>query len=114
MLGGFSQGVALAVEAALARPLALLLLRGSALEGDSELPGVEVLAHHGRHDRLCEPTTAWRTYERRLKGARLRWVVDETLGHGCARGRQQLCAGELREICGFLRDLWGPLQTLGA
>ena len=47
----------------------------------------QVLAHHGRWDRLCGPESAMESYRLRLKGAQLRLVVDETLGHACARGR---------------------------
>ena len=48
---------------------------------------LQVLAHHGRWDRMCPPETALESYQRRLAGAQLRWLVDENLGHACARGR---------------------------
>lgn len=116
LLGGFSQGVALVVEAAItfrSKTSPLLLLRGAALGGRSseeELAGMKVLAHHGRWDRMCPPETALESYQRRLAGAQLRWLVDENLGHACARGRQQLCAGEFQHINDFLLEIWGPLS----
>lgn len=117
LLGGVSQGVALVVEAAVSfstKSSPLLLLRGAALGSgrsapEEELAAMKVLAHHGRWDRMCPPETALESYQRRLAGAQLRWLVDENLGHACARGRQQLCAGEFQQINDFLLEIWGPL-----
>lgn len=120
LLAGFSQGVALAVEAAVSfssKTSPLLLLRGAALSAgarisakEEELGAMKVLAHHGRWDRMCPPETALESYQRRLAGAQLHWVVDENLGHACARGRQQLCAGEFQQINDFVLEIWGPLS----
>ncbi|CAE7373344.1 unnamed protein product, partial [Symbiodinium pilosum] len=109
VVAGFSQGVALAVELALRRGNALggvICMRGSALtmtqaqlDQHADLNGLRVLAYHGRWDRLCVPEEAGQSYEPlRGKGADLRFIVDDTLGHACARGRQQLCGGEVQKV----------------
>ncbi|OLP98831.1 hypothetical protein AK812_SmicGene18677 [Symbiodinium microadriaticum] len=47
----------------------------------------------------------------RGKGADLRFIVHETLGHACARGRQQLCGSELEKVSEFLKEVWGEMAS---
>ncbi|CAE7594241.1 unnamed protein product [Symbiodinium sp. CCMP2592] len=120
LVGGFSQGVALAVELARRHGRRLggvICMRGAALswtqgqlDQTENLSGLRVLAYHGRWDRLCPPEEAGQSYEPlRVKGADLRFIVDETLGHACARGRQQLCGSELEKVSEFLKEVWGEI-----
>eukprot|EP00931_Biecheleriopsis_adriatica_P036947 TRINITY_DN21213_c0_g1_i2.p1 TRINITY_DN21213_c0_g1~~TRINITY_DN21213_c0_g1_i2.p1 ORF type:complete len:619 (+),score=138.18 TRINITY_DN21213_c0_g1_i2:229-2085(+) len=120
VLAGFSQGVALAADVALhtSNPIGgLLCLRGSVLQSSTKdgapgsIEGLRILAYHGERDRQCPVDEARQSYETlRSCGASLRFVQDASLGHSCARGRQQLCAGELREVNAFLKDVWADLH----
>merc|ERR1740129_1363625 len=84
VLGGLSQGVALAVDVALRLPFAVggvLALRGMVLREslDSLLPGrvppMEVFAYHGERDNQCPVEEARAGYDRLRKlGARVRFV----------------------------------------
>lgn len=115
VLWGLSQGAGLALDVALRSPFevgGVIALRGLALEEapprrlEGSMP-VEVLAINGAHDWLCPPEIARKGYEAmRSSGANLTFEVEPSLGHGCARGRQQLNRPELERVSHFLRRVW--------
>lgn len=119
VLGGLSQGVALAAEVALAADSViggLVCLRGSLLASSTKGAvraggkGLEVFAYHGERDRQCPVEEARQSYQQLQRhGAVLRFVADPALGHSCARGRQQLCGPELAEVSRFLQRIWGSI-----
>lgn len=118
VLWGLSQGAGLALDIALRVPFAVggvIALRGMALEEappqrpEGSTP-VEALAINGAHDWLCPPDVARKGYEAlRSSGANITFEVEPSLGHGCARGRQQLNKPELERVSKFLRGVWAGL-----
>lgn len=116
ILAGLSQGVALAVDVALRTPFAIggvVALRGMVLlDSLDQLPALaapfELLAYHGERDNQCPVEQAKAGYESLQNfGVTVHFLRDVALGHACARGRQRLCAAELREVCAFLKKVWG-------
>mmetsp|Transcript_120182 Transcript_120182/g.347295 ORF Transcript_120182/g.347295 Transcript_120182/m.347295 type:complete len:330 (-) Transcript_120182:128-1117(-) len=123
LLWGLSQGVGLAIDVALHATFHLagvLALRGMALREGLPDPAVSaarrmsfpvrVLAINGDWDRHCPPAAARATYEAlREHGVQVDIVVEPSLGHACARGRQQMNAAELRRINAFVGTIWEGL-----
>eukprot|EP00931_Biecheleriopsis_adriatica_P057482 TRINITY_DN34102_c0_g1_i1.p1 TRINITY_DN34102_c0_g1~~TRINITY_DN34102_c0_g1_i1.p1 ORF type:complete len:278 (+),score=52.50 TRINITY_DN34102_c0_g1_i1:34-867(+) len=113
VLGGLSQGAALAVDCALHANFAVggvVALRGMALpleSGSGRSEQVEVFAANGGHDWLCPPEEARASYEAlQSKGLKVTFDSDPHLAHGCARGKQKLSARELTKVSDFLCRVW--------
>eukprot|EP00928_Gymnodinium_smaydae_P053616 TRINITY_DN37564_c0_g1_i1.p2 TRINITY_DN37564_c0_g1~~TRINITY_DN37564_c0_g1_i1.p2 ORF type:complete len:280 (-),score=32.60 TRINITY_DN37564_c0_g1_i1:8-847(-) len=117
ILGGLSQGVALAVDVALRTPFSIggvLALRGmvlrDSLSGLGTVNPFELFVYHGERDWQCPVAEAKAGYESlRAHGVSLEFWSDPALGHACARGRQRLCGLELRRVCAFLRRMWSDI-----
>jgi phospholipase/carboxylesterase len=116
VLGGFSQGVAMALDVALHTPAevgGVFALRGAVLGSSlEELPAgcfkaFHLFAYHGMMDKTCPIKEVQAGYRRLVElCARVDFKSDPNLGHACKRGRQQLSGGELHHMSVFLRNLW--------
>mmetsp|Transcript_62758 Transcript_62758/g.149745 ORF Transcript_62758/g.149745 Transcript_62758/m.149745 type:complete len:344 (-) Transcript_62758:95-1126(-) len=126
MLWGLSQGVALALHAALRTPFAIggiLALRGMALkESESDLlpwqqdwqhkRDLEVFAFNGGRDRMCPQDKARASYDALSRfGVRTDYGTDPYLAHACAHGRQHFSSKEFSEVASWLQRKWdGKVQ----
>lgn len=120
VLGGLSQGVALAVDVALRTPFSVggvVALRGMVLPESLDSlprdrgPPLRLFAYHGERDSQCPVDEAREGYELlRPHGVSVRFVSDPELGHACARGRQRLCGAELRQTSAFLEEVWSAVE----